>query len=1200
VRARVSLAVVVAALAVVCSPGAAQALSLLPGSEGFSVEARTEAGGVAGQAGEHPYTLTARVNFAQDGSGPYTDGDVRGLHLDLPQGLLLNPAVAGRCSAGQFARPRISPFEESASGESCPIESQVGVVQVRSSLGATRTFGVFNLVPTPGAVAQLGFSPFGRPIVLTSRIHGSEGEYNLSLDAEELTQQFDLYGLTLTLWGNPWLVTHDDERGNCLNEADPAAHFGTEAQLESEPPSPAHPYVPGTCSIGDPKSLPPSAYLTLPPVCTPMAFGLTATSWQQPGTIARGFETPALQGCGLSPFEPAPLVQLNTERASSPSGLTFSLLIDQLRLLANYTPAGRLLPKVRAPSPPKRATVTLPEGVTINPSVGAGLGVCTAAEYGAETVSSPPGAGCPNDSKIGDFTVESPLFAQPVDGALFLAAPHENPFGSLIAVYLVAKHPERGILIKVSGRLQADPLSGRLTATFNNLPQLPYSDLRVHFREGQRSPLATPPSCGSFPTETEFLAWREPGLVSRGSGAVPITSGAGGGPCPSGPAPFAPGAEGGTVNPKAGAYSPFYLHLTRSDTEQEITSYSATLPQGLLGNISAIPYCSDAAIAAAAQRSGIAEREGPSCPRASLIGHTSAGYGVGGVLTYAPGNLYLAGPYRGSSFSVVAIDSALVGPFDLGVIVVRSAIRINPTTAQASIDATGTDPIPHIIDGIPIHLRDVRVYIDRPDFILNPTSCAASTLTSALNGSGARFSDPGDDSLATATVPFQAFDCGSLDFRPKIALKTTGGSRRGRHPSLRVTVKPRPGDANIGSAQVTLPPSLFLDQSQIETICTGVQFAAHNCPPRSVYGHVRAVTPLLGVPLEGPVYLRSSHHTLPDLVFVLKGQGIEIDLAGRIDSVNGGIRGSFETIPDAPISAFKLTMDGGKHGILINAANLCAKPQAATARLIGQNNHGLISHPRLHPQCPKHRANRKPSRTSSASASEVSQSGGVRVSFDGSLAPRSLPRHGTRPVRASVGAKIIPLSGRTQPQLRKIEIAINRNGHFAPQRIPLCRVEQIQPATTASALAACRQSLVGEGTFSAKVLLPEQAPFPSSGKVYAFNGRWHGHPAVLAHVYGTRPIPVSYTLPFELLPRRGTYGTLLRASLPEITGNSGYITGLSLSFGQGAKARGYVTAGCPAPAGLSSGSFPFAHVAFSFAGNRKVDSTLIRMCKARG
>ena len=735
-------------------PSAQASFGFLPGPEGFEVKALDEEGHEASAAGMHPYALQVKLGFKLKEGGPNTDGDVKDLHLDLPPGLLMNPTTPGLCNAAQFQTPRQSPFEASASGESCPDTSQVGVAEVRSSLGAPRSFGLFNLVPVPGAAAQLGFAPYGRPVVLSTELHGSEGQYNLSLNAEGISQHFDLHGLKITLWGNPWLIQHDSERGNCLNEADPAAYHGSAAVPEPEPnPDPEHVHFEaGTCSVGDPVSFPPDAYLTLPPVCDPMTFTLSAAAWQGGQSDQRALQGAPLSDCAFSPFEPEPIMQLNSERASSPSGVSFGLSVNQFRLLVNYTPTGRLLPNVRAPSPARKAVVALPEGVSINPSVGAGLGVCHPAGYAAETAFSGPGQGCPEDAKIGDFTVKSPLFKDPVTGAMFLAAPHDNPFGSLIAIYLVAKSPERGVLVKVAGELKADPTTGRLTASFDNLPQIPYEELRMNFREGQRSPLATPGSCGTFRAETQFTAWRDPRLIKEGSVPVKVSSGVGGGPCPQGLAPFTPQAKGGTLNARAGAYSPFYLHLTRGDTEQEITSYSATFPTGLLGNVTGIPYCSDAAIEASLHRSGVEEQDNPSCPASTQIGRTTAGYGLGPVLTYAPGRLYLAGPYRGSSFSVVAIDSALVGPFDLGVIVVRSAIRIDPITTQASIDATGTDPIPHIIDGIPIHLRDIRAYIDRPHFTLNPTSCEPSAVSSALNGAGQLFGDLADDTLASGNL----------------------------------------------------------------------------------------------------------------------------------------------------------------------------------------------------------------------------------------------------------------------------------------------------------------------------------------------------------------------------------------------------------------------------------------------------------------
>ncbi len=927
-RRRFACGAVVVGFALLAIPGSAAAFGFLPGAAGFEADVYAEGGQPAVQAGSHPVDLTFDVDLQPSGSGPFTDGNLRDLSFEMPPGLIENPTAVDICSQLEFHTPRTSEFEESHSGESCKERSQVGIATVRSSFGGglTRTFGVFNLSPPPGVPSELGLNPYGSPIIFTPSLRQAEGEYGITLTTKNVPQLVDVSGITLTIWGTPWSILHNDQRGKCLNALEP--EFGW-----------------AKCSIGRPLTNPAASYLTLPTTCEqPLRFSATAESWQLSEEATREVERPALEGCEELDFEPKPLTQLSDPRASSPSGYRFDIGVDTL---------GVTRPERLAPSPVRKAVVSLPNGVTINPSVGAGLGVCTPTQYAAETPTSPPGAGCPNESKIGEFRVRSPIISGAIEGAIFLAAPFQNPFGGLLAVYLVAKSIDRGILVKVAGELKADPGTGRLTATFDKLPQLPYSELSIRFREGQRSPLATPAACGTFSTEADFTPWRDSSLVRHASLPASIVTGADGGPCPSGLAPFAPQAKSGMLNSNAGSYTPFYLHLTRRDTEQEIVSYSAQLPPGLLGKIAGIPYCPDAAIEAAGQRSGVEERDHPSCPAASLIGHTHSGYGVGSVLAYAPGNLYLAGPYRGSSFSVVAINSALVGPFDLGTVIVRSAIRIDPRTAQASIDATGTDPIPHIVDGIPIHLRDVRASIDRPNVTLNPTSCAPFSIVSALNGAGQRFADRGDDTLATATAPFQAFNCSALRFKPRISLRLRGGTRRGDYPSLRVVVRPRPGNANIASSQVTLPSSLFLDQGHIETICTKAQFAAKNCPPGSVYGHVRAFTPLLEKPMEGPAYLRSSDNTLPDLVFALRGQGIEIDLAGRIDAVKGGIRGTFPTIPDAPVSRFVLRMNAGKRGLLVNAENICRKPQLATARFVGHANRGWLVHPRLLAKCGK-------------------------------------------------------------------------------------------------------------------------------------------------------------------------------------------------------------------------------------------------------
>jgi hypothetical protein len=902
------------------------------GLEGFSSLPTAEGGAVARVAGSHPQALSTELNFnlGPEVEGvPRTEGDLKDLKLEQPAGLVENPAVVTQCSQAAFHTPRgTTAFEESLSGERCPDSSQVGTVEVRSSYGGgeTRTFGLFSLEPPPGAPSELGLNPYGAPITFIPEVRQKDGEYGLTLVARNVPQVTDLYGLTLTIWGTPWAVSHNHQRGNCLNEAEPA--FGW-----------------AKCSVGPPKVNIPRAYLTLPTACeATLPFTARATSWQEPSKeISRSFNAPGIEDCEGLRFEPIASGVISNPRASSPTGFDFNLNVDN---------EGFLLPQFRSPSPVKRAIVTLPEGMTINPSVGAGLTACHPGQYEAESATSPPGAGCPNQSKIGEFTVKTPLFETAVEGSIFLAAPYENPFGSLIAVYLIAKAPERGILVKVAGKLEGDAASGTLTATFDNLPQLPYTDLKVHFREGQRSPLATPGVCGSFATQMELTPWNV-GKATHAASPFAVSAGSEGTPCPQGTPAFNPEAKGGTLNSNAGSYTPFYLHLTRKDTEQEITSYSALLPPGLTGKIAGIPYCPEAALQRAKENSGFAETQNPSCPAASEIGHTIAGYGLGPVLTYAPGKLYLAGPFHGSTFSVVAVDAATVGPFDLGVVIVRSAIKVDPQTAQVSIDSAGSDPIPHIIDGIPIHLRDIRVYISKPGLTLNPTSCAPSLLASSLKGSGAVFSDPSDDSTATATAPFQAFNCGALSFKPRISLRLRGGTKRGDYPKLRVEVKPRAGDSNIAKAQVALPPSEFLAQNHLETTCTRPQFAREACPAGSVIGHARAFTPLLDKPLEGNVYLRSSQTLLPDMVIALRerDKGIAIDLLGKIDSFKGGLRGTFNVIPDAPVQKFVMTLRGGEHGPIQNSEDVCKATGRSTLRFQAHNQLGVKGHLGLEVPC---------------------------------------------------------------------------------------------------------------------------------------------------------------------------------------------------------------------------------------------------------
>jgi len=953
-----------ALLALLAAVPAQASFGFLPGKAGFSAALIADAPGSVEpvpttKAATHPYQLDLSAAFntvpAFNGqSGPFPDGDLRNLRVEMPAGLIVNPAALDQCSPTDFHTPRVSPFGETLSGESCPDRSQVGSVDVHTSFGGgeTRRFGLFNLQPAAGVPAELGFAPFGSPVVLDTQLRPlSDGRYVLTLEVRDFPQSLDLSGLDLHLWGDPWAASHNGERGDCLNEAQPQFPWAK-------------------CSVGSTQENPPHAYLTAPTECSDsLTFTATARSWQQPEEVTRTAQNedaagdPApIEDCAFVPFNPFPSGSPTTTKTSTSSGYSF-LLRSELQ--------GFTEPHQIAPSPARRLLVRLPEGMTINPSVGAGLITCSPAAYAAETAFSEPGQACPNGSKIGDFRVEVPLFEEAVEGAIYLATPDnprtsahgaENPFDSLIAIYLIAKLPSRGVLVKLAGKIVPDPATGTLTATFDGLPQLPYTDLEVNFRTGNRAFLITPAFCGDAITRTEMTPWSNETTISGIPTFAPIDMGIDFGACPNGSTPpFSPGAIAGGVNSNVNSYTPYFVHLTRKDTEQEITSYSLVLPKGITGKLAGIPFCPEAAIEAARHRLGQEEAASPSCPVASQVGRTLTGYGVGPALTYAPGRIYLAGPYHGSPLSLVTINSATVGPFDLGTIVIRSAFDVDTHTAQLQIDSSASDPIPHIIDGIPLHLREVRVYMDRPEFTHNPSSCEASQLTSRLTGSGADFASSADDSVATVAKHFQLLNCLNLDFKPKLGLRLRGGARRGAFPSLRATFAARgPQDSNLKKIEVTTPQALFLAQSHIRTVCTRPQFENKNCPQNSIYGHAVAYTPLFDEPLRGNVYLRSSTGRLPDLVADLYTGAVRIVLEGKIGpGKSGGIRTFFDNLPDAPIERFTMTLYGGKRGLLQNSSNICANPPLATVSALGQNNIGARFGSLLRGQCHKGKAHGK-------------------------------------------------------------------------------------------------------------------------------------------------------------------------------------------------------------------------------------------------
>jgi hypothetical protein len=937
------------------SASGAQAMKVSPDPvpydiERFSVQAEEEGGAIARQAGGHPFQVTTTVQLNSggwilDGNGNAVieqPGLPRNLRFPLPAGLIGNATVMPQCEMEAFLTHRPGQLYMNE----CTDEAAIGVAAVTFNAPGTLGFmreavPVFNLPPSFGEPARFGMMPGGDPVVIDTAL--DPDTHQIIASVRNVTQLAQFFSSTLSLWGYPSDPRHDNTRGwSCV-----VAGTG------------------GPC--GRPGSLPETAFLRQPVNCNaPLDFGVDTEPWNVPvGSLIRSASSVAepLRGCQKVPFDPQIEAAPTSKLAENPSGLTFNLNMPNYGLLNPESTA--------AEGQPKKVEVTLPKGVTVNPSQGDGLVGCSPSQYAAERFNSRPGEGCPDASRVGDVKVTSPLLKEEATGALFIASPHDNPFNSLLGLYLIARIPQRGILVKLAGKVDPDPRTGQLTTTFDNLPQLPFTTFKLHFREGGRAPLATPPTCGTYTAEARFVPWSaqdpnnpQPSEIVKRTASFQIERGVDGGACPSGDTPpFHPGLLAGTLNNAAGRFSDFNVRLSRKDGEQEFTHFSIKLPPGITGKLAGIPYCPDSAIAQARARTGIhggqEELDHPSCPAASQVGRTLVGAGVGSILTYVPGKLYLAGPYHGAPLSMVAITSGVVGPFDVGTVVVRQAFRIDPETAEVFIDATGSDAIPHIIQGIPVHARDIRAYVDRPEFTLNPTSCTKTSTASTLLGSGLDFASNADDNPITVTSPFQAADCAALSFDPKLRLQLLGGTKRGAHPAFKATLKMRGfGEAAIKRAQVTLPHSEFLENAHIKTICTRVQFKAGagngtQCPAGSVYGYARATTPILSDPLTGPVFLRSSEHQLPDLVAALHSPtGIDFDLVGRVDSVKGGgIRNTFEAAPDAPVSTFTLTMQGGKKGLLVNSTDLCKGSHRAEVSFDGHNGKQKDFRPELKARC---------------------------------------------------------------------------------------------------------------------------------------------------------------------------------------------------------------------------------------------------------
>jgi hypothetical protein len=876
-------------------------------------------GSPANQAGSAPYETDTSFTVSNEASGPafHATGVLGGFHVDLPPGLVGNPDAVPKCSRAAFEL-RLS----GAGNPVCPSNTQVGVALVTSQGGSTVQLPVFNLLAPEGVAAQFGIASSRFLAFLNAGVHpNAEGEYVVSLDAEHIESQ-GFVGLDVSFWGDPADPSHNALR---VYPGQDEAGIGPHGEEGIAP-------IPSDVS--------PSAFLRLPTSCgVAQTLAVTADSLEDPLTVLsrpnltstdQENNPVVMEGCSTLDFNPSIEVTPETSATDVPTGLEVNLRVPR-----DEDPNGLAEAHV------KDAVVTLPPGLTLSPSTTNGLETCSPEQIGIGSIQATERQpACPAASKLGYLEVTTPLFEHPLQGDVYLAQ-QETVEGALIGVYLVVDDPATGILVKLAGRLElggqpgvSDLEPGQVRAVFDNSPQFPFSDLKLELVGGPKASLVTPQTCGSTNASSTITGWNGT-VATPSSNALTTSSG-----CTEG---FSPAFSAGTTDKQAGAYSPFTLTISREDGSQRLGLIDVTTPPGFLGNIAGVTICPDSGLEAAERLDrpggGAIEQADPSCPASSDVGTVTATAGPGPDSISTTGQEYLAGPYKGAPFDLVAITPAISGPFDLGVVVLRQGLYIDPHTGQATVRS---DPIPTALDGVPLDIRSVAVHIDRPGFTFNPTNCSPLAVTGTLiSTSGAS---------APISSPFQAANCASLKFEPGLAVATAGKASKANGASLHVKLTypnaPQGTYTNIRSVKVDLPKQLPARLTTLQKACLAATFEANpaSCPAASVVGSVKAITPILTSPLAGPVYLVShGGEAFPDVVIVLQGEGITLSLVGNTDIEKGITSNTFKTIPDAPISSFELTLPQGLDSVL--AANgsgasrldLCEQTLAMPTAITAQN-----------------------------------------------------------------------------------------------------------------------------------------------------------------------------------------------------------------------------------------------------------------------
>ncbi len=873
------------------------------GIERYELEPEEEGGSVDLQAAAHPFQLTTTLDLNQilaagsegqaalQASAPSLP---RNLDFELPPGLLGDPQAVAQCSDLDFSTIGANNVN------ACPAASAIGVALVTLNmpnppLGVfTEAVPVFNLVPAPGEPARFGLEDTKVPIILDTSVRTS-GDYGVTVSVRNTTQVAQLLSTELTLWGEPQASAHDASRGwACLHQ--------TEVNGE-------------TCTPPATRSTTP--FLTLPTACTgPLATDMSGEDWQGDGTSDEyrlknglGEQLASLVGCEAVPFDPqigaVPVEEHEgadpgapQPEANAPTGMNIDVKLP--------TEAGGL-----GEAAIRETTVALPAGVQLNPSAANGLQACSEAQIGYEGPAVGPDplapgaavplrfstapAQCPDASKVGTVRISSPDLTHELTGGVYVAAQEANPFDSLFAIYILAEDPASGIRVKLAGKVSLDEQTGQATTTFQNTPQVPLGELKLHFFEGPTASLSTPPSCGTYTTSASFTPWSSATPQGRES-SFAITSGPDGTPC-SPTEPFAPVMQTGSSSSQAGAFTNFSLTLGRTDADQQLGAVTVHLPPGIAAVLASVQPCPEPAAANA------------QCGPESLIGHSVASSGVGPDPVSLPGNVYLTGPYKGAPFGIEVVTRAAAGPFDLGDVVVRSTITVDPTTAAVTISS---DPIPTRVKGVPAQIKQLTVTVDRPNFEFNPTSCNPMAITATING------DQG------ASVPessrFQVGGCENLPFAPVLNATTPGQGSRANGTALNVKITSAGlGQANIAKVDLRLPKQLPTRQSTIRLACPEATFAANpaSCDEGSVIGFATVRTPVLKSPLSGPAYLVSHGGAqFPDVEFVLQGEGVKLILDGSTDIKEGYTYSKFEAAPDAPFTSFETVLPAGAHSAL--------------------------------------------------------------------------------------------------------------------------------------------------------------------------------------------------------------------------------------------------------------------------------------------